>query len=73
VTACGSGLDQHVVPARVESDSGCVAEDDIVGAGVEVAQPPGLVRRGLLNQVAQYGLLVDGRAYAVSSDSQKVA
>src|SRR5450759_460718 len=53
------------MPARVESDSGCVVEDDIVGAGVEVAQPPGLVRRSLLNQVAQYGLLVPGRADAV--------
>jgi hypothetical protein len=30
----------------------CVVEDDIVGAGVEVAQPPGLVRRSLLYRVA---------------------
>jgi hypothetical protein len=32
------------MPACVESDSGCLVEDDIVGARIEVAQPPRLVR-----------------------------
>jgi hypothetical protein len=40
-------------------------EDNIMGAGIEIAQPPGLVRRGLINQVAQGGLLVHGGAGAV--------
>src|SRR5215467_11729541 len=37
-----SRLDQYVMPSRIQGHHRCTGENDVIGAGVEVPQPPGL-------------------------------